>query len=312
MVSLRTGLVAFVVFVGVSAAYGDGLFSDLYHGLDVLATPSGAPVLTTGDGTRTNGQRNGYLRILPDQLGKGYQLEFGRTFGGDTRGRPEILDLGLYELQLSGTMGATAAYTSRGLRIGNLDAAGQNINYSLRSKLSAQDFELSGTLGFSQGIEINEFGFYSYDLTVNNATSFLTVDGVLVRDVESTNFDLGPIAVEGNIFFDLTLALLSSLGLDTSGLEALSPGSPIDSINDAITQQLERTGLIAGEQFALDNLGDLFGPPVPEGKSIPVVPHSLTATLESGQDSSPFTIPEPGTLLLFGIGGAAYWGWRRR
>lgn len=79
-----------------------GLYEDIYRGLQLAATPSGYPLTGTADGTRVNGQRAGRLRILPDQVGQGYTLEFDRSFGQDSRGRPEILDLGAYELELAG------------------------------------------------------------------------------------------------------------------------------------------------------------------------------------------------------------------
>ena len=114
-----------ITVVSAPASLADGLWTELYRGLDILATPSGSPIFPTGDGTRVNGQRSGRLRHVQNVPGDGWTLEFDRSFGNDSRGRPEILDLGAFEIEMAGAIQTTAGFTSRGFLIGDLNS---NIN----------------------------------------------------------------------------------------------------------------------------------------------------------------------------------------
>lgn len=307
----RTTICCLVVlaFVCAPSAQG-GLFEDIYHGFDVLATPSGAPIGYTSDGFRTNGSRLGRLRIMPDRVGHGYTLEFNRNFGNDSSGRPEVLDLGAYELELSGSTSATLGYTNRGFLIGNGEFNVSNLGYFIRQKTGFQDFELSGTLSAQGNLEINQFGFYTLDLDVSNRTSQMVADGVIVEGDEEATFDIGPITIKGNVFFDAFVALLAATGVDTTALEQLSPTSPIDRIADSIQEQLYGVNLVAGMQYMDD--GQL--PPAP---ALSLLGLTETGVLPSAQplvssNGGPGLIPEPGTLMLIASGTAFLWGARRR
>lgn len=279
-------LLAATVWTAASAQAD--LWTDVLYGLNVLATPSGSPVFTSGDGTRVNGQRSGRLRIVPDRVGRGYSLEFDRSFGRDSRGRPEVLDLGMFELELQGPMQATLGYTNRGFLIGNGDFRINNLNYTLRAKSGVEDVELTGVLTGDGAFELNQLGFYELRLDVSNSAD-LFVDGVLATDQTDANFDIGPISVKGNIFFDAFVALLGALGVDTTPLEQIFPRSPIDRIVDELQNRLDLPTFVAGAQFTSD--GQL--PPVPGA-------WSAGATV-AGQAY----IPEPNALLLLAAGALA-------
>jgi len=281
-----------------------GLFRDIYYALDLLATPSGFPISTSADGTRTNGQRAGRLRIVPDVVGRGYTLEFDRTFGRDSRGRPEILDLGAFEVQLSGPTQATLGYTRRGgLLTGNADIQMNNLNYAITGKTGAQDVQISGTLNGQASLEINRLGFYTLYLNLANTNSQVLADGILVDGDTDANFNVGPISLKGNIFVDALGSLLAALGVDTSGLQQLFPESPLDRIAAALQQQMSLPGLVAGASYSSD--GQL--PPVPS--------LSAAGELSAGQSSqsAPGTslVPEPPAFLLLALGAALAGCWRR-
>ena len=289
-----------------------GLFEDIYRGLELVVTPSGAPIIGTADGFRVNGQRRGRLRILPDSAGQGYTLEFDRSFGLDSAGRPEVLDLGMYELELSGNTSATFGYTKRGMLIGNGDLVFNNLTYSLRGKTGAQDFDLRGTLGVSSSLELNQLGFYTLKMDVSNTNSALIVDGVLANDDDTdVNFDIGPISIDGNIYADAFMMIAGALGMDIAPLEQMFPGSPVDRLLQPIQAELENTAaLIAGLQ--LD--GDDQLPPAPNVAelSAPSILSSQAITNLDGDKANSNLVPEPGTLLLIGLGGLLLLGkWRR-
>ncbi len=285
----------------VPAVVADGLWSDFYRGLEFFATPSGGPLLSAGDGSRVNGQRLGRLRIVPNQPGRGWDLELDRSFGPDSRGRPETLDLGPLELTLDGDTQTTAGFTRRGFLTGNINSVVSGLNYSLAGKTGAQDVLLTGTFDAQTNVEINQFGFYNITLAMANTDSTMTVDGIVADGTDNTDFNIGPINVQGNIFVDAFVGLLGTLGADTSGLEALSPSSPIDRINDAIQEQLRATELVAGTAFGARPQDGLllgqanYGPAAPSFR--PTLNAADAITANGGG-----VVPEPSTVVLLALG----------
>lgn len=311
MVFIR--VTALLTAIGLAAVDARaGLFEDIYRGLDVLATPSGFPVFPSPDGGFVNGQRSGRLRIVPDRAGRGYALEFDRSFGADTRGRPEVLDLGGYELQLNGAMQATAGFTRRGFLVGNYDFAANNLGYRLSDKTGLQDYELSGVLNVNQSVEVNQFGFYTLRMNVSNSNSTLTQDGVIIRNSEDISFDVGPINVEGNIYFDALLAVLGAVGVDTSQLAALSPKSPIDRIADELQAQFQNAARVAGVSLTADGNSVVLNDSGRGQAALFVGPQPLNAATPTTVGGEVSYLPEPGTLLLVGLGGVLFGAARRR
>jgi len=315
----RHALASLVCAAALGAAVAQaGFFEDIYRGFGLLATPSGSPVGSTSDGTRVNGARSGRLRIVPSGIGGGYQLEFNRTFGPDSQNRPETLHLGgLADLTLQGSVQSTLGYNGREFRTLRANTTVTNLTYDLRSKLGVQDAELVGQLAVNSALELNPLGFYNLNLNVSNANSQLLVDGVLVRDTDQMNFDVGPIAVRGNVFYDGLLALLTTAGVDTTQLETLTPHSGISEIDDALRNQLRQSSLVASDtagnspsellveavlgqdgNAAQDLLTDLVNQPGQPGGD--------------AQKTGPSVVPEPSTLLLMGLGAATLWYGRRR
>ncbi|MBL8879573.1 MAG: PEP-CTERM sorting domain-containing protein [Phycisphaerales bacterium] len=288
-------------------AFG-GIFEEIYRGLDLLATPSDGPLFNTGDGTRVNGSRSGRLRIMPNQAGRGYQLEFDRTFGPDTRGRPEVFDAGPYELQLNGGIQSTAAVTTRFLPTFNANTIIANLTYSVRGKSGLQDVDFSGTLAGTTNFEINALGFYSLTSNINNTNAQLTLDGV-VQNEEDTDFDIGPISVSGNIFLDGLGALAQSFGVDASdAVHEITPDSPIDVISGSIEEQLRQAAKASNieldPQFDFSEmLADVMFDPNAQ----------LVADATANREPAPpnnAPIPEPATALL--LAGAGMMALRRR
>ncbi|MGE3182879.1 MAG: PEP-CTERM sorting domain-containing protein [Phycisphaerae bacterium] len=291
-----------------------GFFDNFYRVLDLAATPSGAPILTTGDGTRINGLRSGRVRILPDQLGNGYSLEFDRNFGVDSQGRPETFDLGPLDMTLSGSTQMTAGFTRRGFLIGNLDVSANNLNYQIRARSGAQNTTLSGTMNVANQIEINQFGFYSMQLSVSNTNSQLTVDGV-VSDLEEIdqNFDVGPIFIEGNIFVDMLAGVIAGAGGDTSLLAELFPRSAIPDLATSLQEAFLKDDVVAGlllndAEFSLSsdaNTVAAFG--IPEG----IILENAFRVGNGVGGPGPSLIPEPTTAFGLLMIGAAAWTRRR-
>ncbi len=318
----RSAASALVVtaLLGVWSAQA-GLWQDIFRGLDLAATPTGSPVATTGDGTRVNGSRAGRLRIVPNGvIGKGYRLEFDRSFGPDSTGRAEVLNFGgLGSLTLQGGIQATAGYTQfKKLYSGTTNLIANNLNYDLKSTVGLQDAELKGTMNLQAALQVNMLGFYDLTLNASNTNSTFTLDGVLARDDKTTNFDIGPIVTKGNIFADGALAGLSSIGISPDGLlSGAFPKSLIDQITSAIDQQLQQQSVVAGATAQTDLAPLLLRTVLGQDQA---AAQELTSTLVAEADTSvgrqiadvsSAVVPEPGTLLLMAAGGALV-GYRRR
>lgn len=289
---LRTGLLVTTMLLCSVPALG-GLFEDLYRGLEIYTTPAGS---------RT-GARNGRLVIRPNEFGEGYRLEVDRSFGADNTGRPEVFDFGNYELQLSGSTQATFAFTSEGILTGNADIFANNLNYALRAKSGGQDIALAGTLNVSQQLEVNRLGFYTLQLQISNTNSNLVGDGSLALGTLDADFDVGPISLRGNVFFDAALALLTVVGVDTDQLEGVFPMSPIDRVNDEIEAALGRQSEVLGEIIAadLENSGLEFGEVLDAAEFAAELDPALDLPLADGSDPSGGLIPEPASVLLIGL-----------
>lgn len=304
MARWRISLLAAATSVLVCSAPAlGGFWEDLYRGFDIYATPSGFPTQAVAGGGRANGARFGRLRIVPNEFGQGYRLELDRTFGVDTRGRIEAFDLGNFELLLSGATQATLQFTRRGILTGNADVFANNLNYALRGKSGGQDFELRGTLNVSQQLEVNRLGFYSLNLEISNTNSSLSGEGLLADGDVDTDFDIGPISIKGNVFYDVALALLTSFGADTGTLEAVFPRSPIDRINDEIEAALRGQASVLGESLAAELAHDA---PSPTGA---LAAQQFVGDVIRGLDDAEAYalgrngphVPEPASLLLLGM-----------
>ena len=303
------GLVALIVG-GAGVAYGD-VWRNVFEGLDLLVTPSGLPLQDAGDGTLYNGARSGRVRIVPNGLwGGGYRLELDRTFGNDSRGRPETFRMGPLELTLDGNIQATAGYNRwfKDFRSGSLDFRINGLNYTFKTKSNAQDVELSGSLSVSTQLEINPAGFYLLSLNASNTGSQFKIDGVVVRDTRFSNFDVGPVVVKGNIFYDMALTLLNGIGVDTSALEEVFPRSPINALSDALALGLQESRAVAGETVE-NELAPLLVKSVLTGDA--QAAQAMLAGLQNGTlstgtttdgSNAPLLAPEPATALLLGGG----------
>lgn len=306
----RIGATTLIALLLAPAAHG-GLFQDIYRGLGILATPSGSPVTPAGPGGLSNGNRFGRLRIVPNAVGNGYDLEFNRIFGTDAVGRPEILDLGAFELEVNGAISSTVGFTNRrfgmdnflkrGLLIGEADLFVNNLNYSLRAKTGLQDIALVGTLNGANSIELNALGFYRADITLSNTNSSLIANGQVIDGDADTDFDIGPIRIKGNIYFDMMVYAMASLGFDTSGLEQIFPASPIDVITDQLRQTFERQTQVLGEVIDAEGLAATG---VGQDFDIVLTPSGdAMAAGSSDLQRQAANIPEPTTLALL-LGGA--------
>jgi len=319
MKRIALGLLVLFAAQGAVTAYA-GFVDNIYRGLEILTTPLGGPLSTASDGTVFNGSRSGRVRIVPSGIGEGYQLELDRTFGVDSRGRAETLHLGgVADLTLSGPIQITAGYNGRGMfRTYRGEFGASNLGYLLRTKTGAQDATIAGTFNTSTAFEVNPLGFYNLAVDISNSNASYALDGVVIRDEQDMNFNVGPINIQGNIYYDMVLALLNSAGVDTSDLEELFPRSPIGTINEAIQDAIQQRDVVAGVSsenshaalLARAVIGQDAGAAETLFADLAIAP-SVTATADAATTPA-LAVPEPGALLLLTFGAGTVWYWRRR
>lgn len=297
------GVVVLAALMAVPAAAGP--YASLYRALQVVATPIGGSLITAGDGTRINGQRQGRLRIVPNRLGKGHRLELDRTFGLDSRGRPEVFDAGPFEMELAGATQMTLGYTSRFFPVVNGEFVANNLNYRASVKTGAVDGNIVGTVNLNNAFELNPLGFYTLSVNVSHDNSAIFFDSINDQNAEEIDFDIGPITARGNLYYDLFVALLSSIGVDTTELAALTPKSPIDQINEAIQNAYADAAAVAGYQVtAFDSDGLTLEPIESLSPTDDLIPAGDTEAALAGAapPAAPAIVPEPATLTLLAAG----------
>lgn len=293
--STRRFLTAVVGAAAIALPAQAGVFSDAFQGLRYITQPSGGPLFQGPNGSLVNGQRLGLTRIQPNAFGDGWRLEMNRNFGNDSLGRPEIMDFGNFEVELQGGMSMDAGFTRRGIPTANLSFNVANLNYSIRGKSGAQDIELSGVLNGAQSVEINPLGFYETQINFSNFNASIAGNGLLIEGEDSTNFDIGPITVRGNLYVDLLALALANFGIDTTPLTQLFPQSPIDRIIGDLVGDVEK--MSTARMLGINDSAFYVGGAGVDG----------LGSSGSGGFSS---IPEPASLLL--LAGGSLFLFRRR
>ncbi len=121
-------------------------------------------------------------------------------------------DFGLADLTLTGPITTTFNFTRRGMLA--LDFSTQTpqgpLAYTFNINTGLQDLNASGLISIRTSGSINALGFYDLQIDVTNRGKY-SAGGYGVLDGGTTDFDLGPINVTGNIFLDILGAAIEPL-----------------------------------------------------------------------------------------------------
>ena len=91
-----------------------------------------------------------------------------------------------------------------------MDTGGGALQYNINSSPGAQTWAFSGSITSNVTGTINALGFYNLQVSASN-TGTSRIDGYVLTDQQSTDFDIGPINVTGNIYVDLAASIVQAL-----------------------------------------------------------------------------------------------------
>ena len=247
VVALAVGLL--LAGSGAPRAWGQGTFyRGLFRGLSRLSAP-----------TAPSGQRFGQFRVTREPFPDGWRFAFNRSFGPDAYGYPDRIDLGVADLTFnSGTVRWQGQVSQRGIPSVEFTAVTPTpLDYTLNINNGIQDLSIENAqLAYSTSMSINALGFYDYVLSVSSRGEY-DIDGMLIVDSGSLDFDIGPVNMSGNIVGDALAVLAAPLFVDTE--------NPFAKFSGRATKMIEaeqtRSGLTArarsGEILTDEEMDDL-------------------------------------------------------
>ena len=321
-------IVSGLVVVGMFAPNSEAQFyQELSRGLSRLSAPA-AP----------SAQRFGQFRISPDSFSDGWRFDFSRSFGPDAFGRPNRIDLGPLDVTFnSGALRMQGQYSRRGIPSVEFSAfTPAPIDYSVTFNSGFQDVEINNAqLGYTTVWNVNQLGFYDYALDVTHRGEF-EVDGMVLADRGTLDFDIGPINMSGHVLGDalaaLTVPLFEGAGMDNPF--AIFSGRATKRIEVEQTRD-ELTGrALAGEILSEEEMGELVTASLVAAALDGAVPdfsflaeEAFAPTLEAiGADltlddaegsfapaipDNGLLVPEPATATLLLLAAAVLWVTRR-
>jgi hypothetical protein len=291
---------------------------------------------------------------------QGYTYESYRFFGPDSFGNPNTLDLGPLKVELGLDPAVTTSnqpigihsrvgYSTRLLPEVFFDAqTGQQtfnqfsgistfapspLHYTVTLNTGIQDFEWEGNALLDAHGRMNALGFYDFQMRFTNVGNS-QASGTFIQDEQVTDFDLGPINVSGNIFFDGVAGFLQAAGLpgQATAPRIYSGAAQRDKRTDELLSRLRAGETLTDQEmkylakqmieaaYRADPLGVMNnGLPstVPgfEGLTLDMVATPTDSSAPTSDGAA--LVPEPGMLALLAtaFGGAfavRRWGRRHR
>ncbi len=230
-------------------------------------------------------------------------LSGGNDYIINTQFRGNPLDFGVFELTLQGPI--SAQMSTGGRFVDELEfhfqtalsdgQASTPLSYNLTCDACGQATEVAGSVLVDGDLIVNELGCYSFQLEYSSRQD-VTQDGLV--DGEFTNdFDIGPINVQGNIYFDLIALVLDPLftaaGAENpfkalSGFAAMGAGlGTMSGVQDTLMTELTQVGV---DELIQATLADQS------------MARRFSTENQSVDPESGYRIPEPTSLLLLGVG----------
>lgn len=296
-----------IVLAAASAAQA-GIGQRIYRGLTYgLANNLGT--VENGPLANQNIFRQRVIRNIP---GDGVGYEATRVWGTDSFGNGTQYDAGPFNVSLQGTTHGRATVNRRFIPELNLqfDTAGAPLNYDFDVFDGIQNFNLNGAFNGNLTGTINALGFYRLQVNGQN-TGTRTADGFVLTDNQSTNFDLGPINVSGNIFLDIAAGVFQAVANTPGALQFAIPSAasgaarvkPEDSLATALTLPASDATASAQQEMASALVRAIFQQSwlelsSGEQSSLEQLALGLTQSDLAAAEARSAVVPEPATLVL--------------
>jgi hypothetical protein len=181
----------------------------------------------------------------------------------------------------------------------NSDLSSSPLAYLFQYDVGGQSTEVSGTVYIDASLSINQFGWYTAELTYSSRQN-VERDGRFANDSDTYDYDIGPINVSGNIFAD-ALALITDPFFEATGqfnpFESFSGRAEWQKLFDTSTSQARRD-LAGGDSLMASIMSPLLAPGAmsePVHGPLPL-PAGTQAVGAAG------VVPEPTVLLLMLLG----------
>jgi hypothetical protein len=246
-------------------------------------------------------------------LGDGFTINAAANYNN------RKFDFGVADLTLTGAVRASAGYTMRGLPAANFQLTSGLLNqpspltYNFNLFNGVQNLQASGSALVNINAKVNALGFYQESVQISNRGSF-DLNG-LGNDKGLTDYDIGPINVQGNIIADalvgLTQPFYAAQGIENPFAKFSGKAQKADQLGKEAGDLRNR--LAAGEELTSDEIGRLVndtilaailgGQPSDHLFDDLVLPTDVyEAGVVSLDPAKMAPAPEPATLGLLAVG----------
>lgn len=279
------GVASIGILLAASATVEAGFARDLVRGAQILGFQPQAP---TGS----------------NPLSGGGDITLTRNF---VAGQVDsTFDFGDFLLQLDGPVNIQAGVGGRldrtifaGIQIGS---QANPLSYTVNYDIAGTEAQLQGQTVFNGRVEIDQFGFYEIDLRGSNRETFDSAGRAGELNNIQTGWDVGPFALEGNLFADLLATITDPLfeATNTQNFFEVFSGRALREANlqaqaDAVQDQIASGDVDAGSIEALlgaVSASRILGDELPDisfvdGDGIAVATRAQLAA-----------VPEPATIAI--------------
>lgn len=258
------------------------------------------------------------ISLRKNYIGDGYDIQLNNTYNN------RRYDFGLADLTLTGSVRTDLNLTKRVMPAIDIRSSTLNepITYQFNINTGLQDYTTTGQITWDNSGSINALGFYDLTVYVSNRGSYQT-EGYGLIDDGTTDFDLGPINISGNIYIDLLAAITEPFFKAANQPNPFSKisGRAAKSIVDPAQTDAIRAKIASGQALtdseinaiiAANVLGTLLGQEVPSFNidstlaSFNAIEHEISSPDQIAVLTS---VPEPATFLVLG---APLLLWRRK
>jgi hypothetical protein len=226
-------------------------------------------------------------------------------------------DFGLADLTLTGLVTTDLNFTRRIMPAVDFSTRTVQtpLSYTFNINDGIQDLTATGSVSINNKGSINTLGFYDLEINISNRGSYST-EGYGLVDSGTTDFDIGPINVTGNIFVDALAALTEPFFARTGQPNPFAKisGRAAKQAIQTLAEDALRSKVASGQLLTQDEIESLIGLTMTASilgdtslgtSAIDAVFGDQNSADAGGMqrtaNTSLMAVPEPATVLFLGI-----------